>query len=111
MKLRDRYIKLVEWSKEDGCYIGTSPGLFAGGVHGTNELDVYRELCEVMDEWIEIYRKDHQKLPPPTVKNYSGRFLLRTGTGLHKAIAVRAMKSGKSLNEFCVGALEEKVLS
>ncbi|MFA5689080.1 MAG: toxin-antitoxin system HicB family antitoxin [Kiritimatiellales bacterium] len=111
MKLRDRYIKLVEWSPEDGCYAGTSLGLFSGGIHGKNEVEVYRKLCEMIDEWIEIYQQDRQKLPPATVKNYSGKFLLRTGTGLHKAIAVRAMESGKSLNEFCVDALEETVLS
>ena len=28
-----RYVKIVEWSEEDGCYVGSSPGLFLGGCH------------------------------------------------------------------------------
>jgi hypothetical protein len=35
MKSSDRYLKLVEWSDEDGCYVGRCPELMLGGVHGT----------------------------------------------------------------------------
>jgi len=34
MKNSDRYLKIVEWSEEDQCYVGTCPGLFYGGCHG-----------------------------------------------------------------------------
>jgi hypothetical protein len=26
-----RYVKIVEWSDEDQCYVGSSPGLIFGG--------------------------------------------------------------------------------
>ena len=26
MKERDRYLKIVEWSEEDKCYVGSAPG-------------------------------------------------------------------------------------
>lgn len=26
MKKSDRYLKIVEWSEEDQCYVGTCPG-------------------------------------------------------------------------------------
>jgi hypothetical protein len=29
-----RYVKLVEWSDEDQCYVGSAPGLLLGGCHG-----------------------------------------------------------------------------
>lgn len=29
MKDSDKYLKIVEWSEKDQCYIGTSPGLFS----------------------------------------------------------------------------------
>ena len=80
MKVSDQYLKIVQWSEEDECYIGTSPGLFKGAVHGEDEVSVYKELCEVIDEWIEIYRADNQPLPVPTAaKTYSGKFLVRVG--------------------------------
>ncbi len=66
MKDHDRYIKIVAWSEEDRCYIGQVPGMFYGGCHGDDEKAVYAELCEIVDEWIEIFRADGKPLPPPT---------------------------------------------
>jgi predicted RNase H-like HicB family nuclease len=66
MKESDRYAKIVEWSEEDGCYIGSSPGLFYGGCHGDDEQQVFAELCQIVDETIELYHKDGKPLPPPT---------------------------------------------
>jgi len=50
MKLSDGYIKLVEWSKEDKCYIGSSPGLIGACCHGKDEASVYKKLCEIIEE-------------------------------------------------------------
>jgi predicted RNase H-like HicB family nuclease len=61
-----RYIKIVEWSDEDCCYIGSSPGLFRGGCHGNDERQVFDELCTIVEGWIELYRRDGKPLPPPT---------------------------------------------
>jgi hypothetical protein len=30
-------VKIVEWSDEDRCSVGTSPGLIYGGCHGEDE--------------------------------------------------------------------------
>lgn len=102
MKLSDKYLKLVEWSEEDRCYIGTCPGLFAGGVHGDDEAAVYRELCEVVEEWMEIHEKDGIPLPAATApRDYSGKFNFRPGKDLHKELAIRAAAHGESLNTYC----------
>jgi predicted RNase H-like HicB family nuclease len=66
MKDSDRYIKIVAWSEEDGCYVGRVPGMFYGGCHGDDEKAVYAELCEIVVEWIEIFQADGKSLPPPT---------------------------------------------
>ncbi len=109
MKAGDRYLKIVEWSEEDQCYVGTCPGLMLGGVHGEDETKVYRELCRTVDEWIEIYQEDQQPLPEATVrKRYSGKFVMRVGKELHKVLAIDAMRQGESLNEHCVHLLREE---
>jgi predicted RNA binding protein YcfA (HicA-like mRNA interferase family)/predicted RNase H-like HicB family nuclease len=66
MKESARYAKIVEWSEEDQCYIGSSPGLVYGGCHGADEKAVFEELCQVVEEVIAIYHKDGKPLPPPT---------------------------------------------
>lgn len=66
MKESDRYVKIVEWSNEDNCYIGSAPGLFYGGCHGDDEQQVFAQLCDLVDEAIELYHQDGKPLPPAT---------------------------------------------
>ena len=66
MKDSAKYIKIVEWSEEDQCYVGSAPGLIFGGCHGTKEKDVFDELCQIVDETIELIKKEGKSLPPPT---------------------------------------------
>ena len=111
MKDRDRYLKIVEWSEEDKCYLGRCPGLMFGGVHGDDEQKVFRELSAVVDEWIETIKKDGMPLPKATAdKEYSGRFLLRVGNDLHRALAVRALEADQSLNNYAMQILKERIM-
>lgn len=66
MKDSARYAKIVEWSDEDECYVGSAPGLLLGGCHGPDERTVFAELCQIVEEAIELYRADGRALPPPT---------------------------------------------
>jgi predicted RNase H-like HicB family nuclease len=61
-----KYVKIVEWSDEDQCYVGSSPGLIFGGCHGDNEREVFGELCRLVEEVIELFQKDGNPLPPAT---------------------------------------------
>ena len=61
-----RYVKIVEWSDEDQCFVGQCPGIVGPCCHGTDEAEVYAEVCQIVDEWIEVLKKDGKPLPPPT---------------------------------------------
>ncbi len=66
MKDSARYAKIVEWSEEDHCYVGSAPGLIYGGTHGNDEKAVFVELCQIVEEAIDLYRKEGKPLPPAT---------------------------------------------
>lgn len=66
MKESARYTKVVEWSDEDHCYVGSSPGLLLGGCHGDDERAVFDELCRVVEEVVGLYIADGKPLPPAT---------------------------------------------
>lgn len=66
MKESAKYAKIVEWSEEDQCYVGSAPGLVLGGCHGDDEKQVFEELCLIVEEAIELYQKDGKPLPPAT---------------------------------------------
>lgn len=66
MKESALYAKIVEWSEEDQCFVGSAPGLIYGGCHGTDEKQVFDELCQIVDEVIEVFHQEGKSLPPPT---------------------------------------------
>lgn len=65
MNRDDKYVKLVEWSEEDGCYIGSCPELFYGGCHGVDQEAVFAELCQIVEETVALYQQDGRQLPLP----------------------------------------------
>lgn len=76
MNTSNRYVKIIEWSDEDQCYVGSCPGLFYGGCHSDNEQEVFAELCQIVEETIELYRRDDKPLPSPTFgKDYANKML------------------------------------
>jgi len=110
MKPSDKFIKLVEWSDEDACYVGSIPGFLGPCCHGDNEENVYKELIKILDEWVLIHQKDGIPLPEATSsKSYSGKFLLRIKKDLHKLLSLKAMQNNLSLNQFCERIFEKAI--
>ena len=66
MNAANRYIKVVNWSDDDQCFIGSCPGLFYGGCHGNDEKSVFAELCQIVEETISLYEAESRPLPPAT---------------------------------------------
>ena len=66
MRESAKYAKIVEWSDQDQCYVGSAPGLMLGGCHGDDEKVVFDELCRIVEEIIALYQKDAKSLPPST---------------------------------------------
>lgn len=75
-----RYTKIVEWSEEDRCFVGSCPGLFYGGCHGDDEQAVFADLCELVEETIQLYQREHKPLPPVTSGYDWANTIARTAT-------------------------------
>jgi predicted RNase H-like HicB family nuclease len=78
-----RYVKIVEWSDEDGAFVGQCPGVIGTCCHGTDEVEVYRQLCEIVAEWLELAERNGTPLPPPTA-----------GRGIAQKIAEKIAAAG-----------------
>jgi len=101
-----RQMKIVEWSDEDNCFVGSAPRLIGTCCHGKDEARVYAELCQIVEEWIELLEKDCDPLPEPlAAKKFSGRFVLRVEPALHRRLAAKALAAGESLNSYCTMTL------
>ena len=75
-------IKVVEWSEEDQSYIGYCPGVIGPCCHGDDEVEVFRSLCEIVDEWLETYRRDNRPASASETNCTVGRDV---GAYLHEA--------------------------
>lgn len=74
MKDSAKYVKIVEWSEEDQCYVGSAPGFMFGGCDGSDHKQVFDELCQAVEVAIELYRHDREPLPPITaVRDFATR--------------------------------------
>ena len=62
-----QYVKIVEWSEQDQSYVGYCPGIIGPCCHGDDEVEVFRDLCTIVDEWLDILGREHKPLPPPTI--------------------------------------------
>ena len=110
MKAKD-FMKVVEWSEEDGCFIGSAPPLVGQCCHGDTEEEVYRQLAVIVPDVIETYERRGFALPKPTAnKSYSGKFIVRMNPEVHRAVAIRAMLERRSLNSYIEAALERACL-
>ena len=67
MTVFDKYHKWIEWSEEEGVYLGKCPDLITG-IHGDHPVTLYRELCETVEEVIQHFEVQGRPLPEPRVR-------------------------------------------
>ena len=103
------YQKVVFWSEEDGCFVGQCPALFLGGVHGDDELTVYKDLAQAVEDHLAILRSDGKEMPASDKAKYSGKLTLRIKPEIHRALAVRASAMGDSLTGLIERTLQESL--
>jgi len=104
------YVKIVEWSPDDDCFVGSAPPLVGRCCHGDREEEVFAELSQIVEEWLAIHAADSKALPAAvSTKRYSGKFQLRLTPDLHRLLALRAAMSRRSINDLAVEAIERAV--
>lgn len=67
MKKSDMYHKWIEWNEQDQIYIGKCPDLITG-IHGENPVQLYSELCEVVEEVIQHFEQEGRSFPNPRIR-------------------------------------------
>lgn len=96
MKYKD-YEAIIKYSDDDETFVGevinTQDILI---FDGSNIEEVTNSFHAVVDDYLNDCAV--QKKEPN--KPFSGQFLVRGNPELHRALAVKAKKSGKSLNSF-----------
>jgi len=96
----------VEYSEDDGCFIGHIAGIRdVIGFHGESVA----ELRAAFNEAVEDYLVTCEKLGRSPNKPYSGQFRLRLAPELHARAAMLAETRGKSLNTWVSEVIEKSI--
>ena len=67
---------------------------------------MYAELCQAVEEMLELIHADGHALPEPlAAKKFSGKFVLRLEPAMHRRLAAKALAAGESLNSYCTKTL------
>lgn len=92
------YIGSVEFSPEDNCFFGKVLGLKGTLIsyEGTSVDDIRRDFEDAVDCYLESC--EERGIAP--AKPFSGKFMLRIPSDLHRDIAAAAAEAGTTINDF-----------
>jgi hypothetical protein len=97
VKDRARYVKTVEWSDEDHCFLGSSPGLIYGGCHGDDERAVFDELCRIVEDAIDCAGvRAGRCRPPPQVATSPTRCRTSHSFAVERTAGSHSLTRGRS---------------
>jgi len=96
------YAARVEYSDEDGCFIGRIAGIRdIVTFHG----DSVKELRAAFEEAVEDYTETCESEGLVPQRPYSGKVMLRIPPEIHARAAMQAEAHGKSLNQWVAQVL------
>ncbi len=101
-----KYIARIEPDLEDGILVGrviNTRDII--GFHGQTIAEAIESFHAAIDEYLEDCRK--RGIEPN--KPYSGKFNLRVPPSLHGEVVAAAARTGKSLNQWVIDALDHAV--
>ena len=102
------YAARVEYSEDDGCFIGHIAGIRdVIGFHGESVTELRTAFKESVDDYLDTCAK----LGKEPNHSYSGQFRLRLNPELHARAAIAAETKGKSLNAWVYEAIESRIMS
>jgi predicted HicB family RNase H-like nuclease len=95
----DRYTYRVSWSEEDAEYVATCvefPSLSHLAPIGADALSGIQALVA---DVVEDLRANQEPVPEPlSARTYSGHFVTRVPSELHRKLTIEAAEQGVSLN-------------
>lgn len=100
------YAARIEYSDEDGCFVGHVAGIRdVVGFHGESVDELRNAFTEAVDDYLETC----ERLGRAPQKPYSGKVMLRIDPALHARAAALAEAQGKSLNAWTQEQIQKAV--
>jgi len=96
----------VEVTRDEDGYFLRIPDLPGCESNGLTLEDAFASIEEARRSWVEAAIEAGRPVPAPRAESdYSGRFVVRVGSSLHRDLVRLARLEGVSLNSFVASAL------
>lgn len=100
------YTYRVMWSAEDGEFVATVAEFPSLSWLATSQQEALQGLADLLTDTVVDMADAGEDVPQPLAdRTYSGKFNLRLGESLHRALALRAAEEHLSLNQYVVRKL------
>lgn len=99
MLQNDRYSYRVMWSEEDGEYVGLCAEFPSLSWLDPSPEKALKGIRQAVADVVADLEKNGEPIPEPiTIRQFSGKFLVRIPPELHRRLALEAAEAGISLN-------------
>jgi predicted HicB family RNase H-like nuclease len=95
----DHYTYRVSWSEEDGEYVGTCAELPSLSHLAPDRIEALRGIAALVRNVITDMKSNGEPVPEPLAEQrYSGKFMTRVPSELHRQLAIEAAEAHVGLN-------------
>lgn len=95
----DFYTYRVTWSADDQEFVGLCAEFPSLSWLESTPEKALKGIRSIVDSSLKDMRKSREDVPEPiSIKNYSGKFMVRVPPETHRQLSIQAAESGVSLN-------------
>ncbi len=109
MAIKDNhYTYRITWSDEDREYVGLCAEFPSLSWLAKTPEAALRGIRKVVDRVVEDLRNNKEPVPEPLAhRKFSGKFMVRVPSYIHRALAIQASEEGVSLNRIASSKLSK----
>ena len=97
--MADRYTYRVSWSQEDGEFVATCAEFPSLSHLAPEKVEALEGIGALVEDVVAELRANGEPVPEPfSERAFSGKFMARIPSDLHRRLAIEAAEEGVSLN-------------
>jgi len=102
----NHYSYRVQWSPDNGYYLGTVTELPSESWFDSDPIETLKGIWRCAEETVADLEADGEEVPTPLAdRNYSGKFIVRIPPEVHRRLTMEAAEQNISLNRLVVSRL------
>jgi predicted HicB family RNase H-like nuclease len=102
----DKYTYRVTWSEEDEEFVGLCAEFPSLSWLSVDPEEAVRGVRALVKDSVEEMEQNGEKIPKPiSIRQFSGKFMIRVPPEVHRQLATEAAEAGVSLNRIASAKL------